>query len=165
MRRAAPRAVTLLLAAALLLICSASAGASSSGIRGTVLDATCETGCEVPCPPPPSCRAERICLQPGPAIVCPQRRSFDLPPYTGENGQVIVRRQGSATVLARVIPDEGRFSLRLGAGHYVVRTYVAEECWSGERRRVTVSGGHYSPLEMEVRDNCVAHPYRGAELG
>jgi hypothetical protein len=146
------------LAVALLLVCAGTADASSSGIRGIVLDATCGTGCEVPCPPPPSCRADRICLNPGAAIICPQSRIAAFPPYTGENATVIVRRRGSATVLARLTPHEGRFSLRLDPGRYIVRAYVNEECWSGDRSSATVTPGHYSLLTLEVRDNCIAHP-------
>lgn len=153
------RAVVLSTAVLTLLLGASAASATPSGIRGTVFDSTCAVGCEVPCPPPPSCRTARICLQPdGAAIVCPQSRISALLPYAGENAHVIVRRKGSATILARISPREGRFSLRLAPGHYIVRAYVSEECWSGERRGVAVSPGRYSALALDVWDGCVAHP-------
>jgi len=165
---------------ALALAPALARGAPDSGVRGAVLDTTCETGCVPPCPPPPSCRAAVPCPLPqgaGASIVCPLQRPAPLlctqaavgcppppvelpeyPPYEGEAGTVLVRKAGTAKVLGRVPVSAGRFEAHLAPGRYVLRAHVAEPCWSGNRQVVEIEAGRWVPLVLRVGNGCVAHP-------
>src|SRR4051794_27819715 len=81
MRRTALAAISILWVLALVPTVAAQ-GQPDSGVRGTVLDTTCETACQPECPPPPSCRAAVVpCPQAGGAgasIVCPLLRVPDV---------------------------------------------------------------------------------------
>jgi hypothetical protein len=176
MRRAWVAAISALLALA-VLPAAASAAQPPSGVRGTVLDATCETGCVPECPPPPSCREAAIpCpLRAGAAIVCPLQRPVPTvctkagcppppvetpayPLYEGTAATVLVRRAGTAKVLGRVPVEAGRFTAHLAPGRYVLRAHVAEPCWSGNRQVVEIEASRWVPLVLKVSDGCVAHP-------
>jgi hypothetical protein len=175
MRRGSIATVLILVALALL---PAAAGAqASSGVRGTVLDTTCATGCEEECAPPPVCRVGLVCAQgAGASIVCPlSQRSgagplfctqagcpgppiVKYPPYEGTAGQVIVRRAGSATVLRKLSVVGAKFAATLAPGRYVLRAQVREPCWTGTRAIVEVPAGRTIPAILQVGDSCVAHP-------
>ena len=90
--------IAVALALVALTLVPALAGAQSNGgVKGTVLDTTCSSGCEVECPPPPTEMPE-------------------YPPYEGDGATVQVRKAGSAKVLGRVPVEGGHFTLRLAPG-------------------------------------------------
>jgi hypothetical protein len=157
------------------LAATAQAAQPSSGVRGTVLDTTCASGCEAECPPPPVCRGPHACTQR--VIACPlsrsQLRSESLvctqagcpgppivryPLYEGEAATVLVRRAGAAKPMMRVPVSGGHFDARLGPGRYVLRVHVAEPCWTGTRETVTVPTSGFAAATLEVNDGCVMHP-------
>jgi hypothetical protein len=136
-------------------------------VEGTVYDTTCVAVCMPECPPTPHCgpipaprsRSAAICAQA--AIVCPLYR---IAPggsiYTGEGSLINVRKQGSATVLARLPILEGHFKIRLAPGQYIFHPYMAEEqCWSAEPWRVEVTPREQSPIatSLGTMNNCVVH--------
>jgi hypothetical protein len=136
-------------------------------VEGTVYDTTCVTVCQPACPPPPHCgpipeprsRNAAICARA--SIVCPLYR---IAPggsiYTGEGSLINVRKQGSATVLARLPIVEGHFKIRLAPGQYIFHPYMAEEqCWSAEPWRVEVTPREQSPIatSLGATNNCVVH--------
>jgi hypothetical protein len=167
MRRGALVAVLL---AALVWAASAQAAQPSSGVRGTVLDTTCASGCQAECPPPPVCRGPHACT--GRLIVCPLNRSplictqagcpgppiVRYPLYEGTAATVLVRRAGAAKPLMRVPVNGGHFDARLAPGRYVLRAVVGEPCWTGTRQTVKVEAGRFGAATLEVSDGCVAHP-------
>ncbi len=151
---------------------TAPTGTPPSGIAGALYDTTCGDGCPPSCPPPCTV-AQVICAQTQPAIVCPLEKSqaprpticlqsgcgIQYPPYEGDGATITVRRAGSETVLRTVTPNQGRFSIPLGAGRYVLRGHVALPCWSDEKVVVTVRPGHWTTgAEVQVRDDCIVHP-------
>ncbi len=175
MRRMALSALAVLLT--LGLVSPAAQAKPPSGVEGTVLDTTCEAGCQPECPPPPSCRAAKVaCPQPGAgaSIVCPLHRAPlvcteagcppppvetpEFPPYEGEAATVLIRRAGSAGVLGRVAVEAGHFRAHLAPGRYVLRAHVAEPCWSGNRQVVEVEAGRWIPVVLRVANGCVVHP-------
>jgi hypothetical protein len=177
MRRTTLAAIAVLLALALPSTAAAAQAKPSSGVRGTVLDTTCETGCQPECPPPPTCRAAAVvpCPQGASAsIVCPllQAPEFctqagcpppptetpDFPPYAGSAGSVLVRRAGSERVLGRVPVAGGKFTAHLVPGRYVLRAHVAEPCWTGNRQVVEIEKKRWIPLVLRVSNGCVVHP-------
>lgn len=153
----------------------ASAAQNKKLVEGTVYDATCVTVCAPECPPPPHCgpitqagRSDVICAQA--TIVCPLHASPRIclpssncggyPIYSGEGSLVNVRRQGSATVLARLPIVDGHFKIRLGPGQYVFHPYMAEEqCWSAEPTTVRVGARLRGPVPatIDARNGCVVH--------
>jgi hypothetical protein len=145
-------------------------------VEGMVYDTTCVSVCQPECPPPPHCgpiprtgKRNVICAQA--AIVCPLYRTSARiclpssncagdPIYAGEGSLINVRRQGSATVLARLPIVEGHFKIRLAPGQYVFHPYLAEEqCWSAEPWRVEVTRREQSPIatSLGATDSCVVH--------
>lgn len=181
MRRSTISAVAVFVALALLPAAASAQAKPDSGVRGTVLDTTCEAVCQPPCPPPPSCRAAEVvpCPLPdaaGASIVCPLLRAPevctqaatgcppppielpDFPPYEGEAATVLVRRAGSAKVLGRVPVAGGRFTAHLAPGRYVLRAHVDEPCWTGNRQVVEIEAKRWIPLVLRVANGCVADP-------
>src|SRR4051812_42717945 len=178
MRQGSIAAVALLVgllgAVALMPSAAAAQAKPDSGVRGTVLDATCETKCEPQCPPPPSCRAVAVvpCPQAGASIVCPLLRMPavctlaaggcppppvelpEFPPYEGGAGTVLVRRAGSTNVLGRVPVAAGRFTAHLAPGRYVLRAVVAEPCRTGNRQVVEIGARRWIPLVLRVANGC-----------
>ncbi len=173
MRRGALVAMVL----AALVWVSAAQAQPSSGVRGTVLDTTCASGCQAECPPPPVCRGPHACT--ARLIACPLDRSFSesrseslvctqagcpgppivrYPLYEGEAATVLVRRAGAAKPLMRVPVNGGHFNARLAPGRYVVRATVGEPCWTGTRQTIVVEAGRFAAATLEVNDGCVAHP-------
>lgn len=175
--------VVLLTAVAGLVAGSATAAGTKKLVEGTVYDTTClETStCEPPCPPPPHCgpvtaRARIICAQrrivacplsataateTSPPVCLPASGCFTYPVYSGEGATVNVRRRGSATVLMTLPVVEGRFTVRLGPGEYVLHPHLSEEpCWSGSASTVAVNAKWRGPVpaSVDVRDSCVARP-------
>jgi hypothetical protein len=167
--------VALLVLVALLLPGSAAAG-NKKLVEGTVYDTTCATSCLPECPTPPCgpipagrpsaaivC-AQRIVACPlygSPRICLPSSNCGGYPIYSGEGATVNVRRRGSSTVLATLPVVEGHFSIRLGAGEYVLHPRPPEEpCWSGSPTPLNVPRQAKSPLQavLGVADSCVAHP-------
>ncbi|MGV1047626.1 MAG: hypothetical protein ACOYD4_03755 [Solirubrobacterales bacterium] len=165
-----------LLASLLLLgLVPATAAAQGSGIRGVVLDATCAAGCEVECPPPPSCRADFACALSlrASAIACPLAGAaatplvctragcpgpplVRYPPYEGEGLKITVRPAGESGVISRRDGHGGRYSVRLPPGTYVVHAWVALPCWAGQLHKVKVRPGRFTEPRFQVRDNCAA---------
>lgn len=157
---------------------AASAAGNKKLVEGTVYDANCVTVCRPECPPPPHCgpvpapksRAAVICAQA--AIVCPlydaspriclpSSSCGGYPIYSVEGSLINVRKQGSATVIARLPIVEGHFEIRLAPGQYLFHPYMAEEqCWSAEPWRVEVTPREQSPIPTSVGaiDNCAEHP-------
>jgi hypothetical protein len=154
-------------------------------VEGTVYDTTClATSCGTGCPPPPTCgpitarsSGAAVCAQDqGQVVACPlgsevketsepiclpEEGCYVYPVYSGEGATVNVRRRGSTKVIANVPVVEGHFSIRLGPGEYVFHPYLAEEsCWSGEVGRTKLPRGWNGPwpVDVDVHDNCVAHP-------
>ena len=80
------------------------------------------------------------------------------PPYEGTDATITVRRAGSATVMRKVVPQAGKFSIPLGPGRYALSGHVAQPCWVGEKVIVTVERGKTSTVALDVHDNCVVHP-------
>lgn len=149
---------------ALALVPALAQAKPDSGVRGTVLDTTCETGCLPPCPR--GAGASIVCPLQSPApLVCtaagcppPPVETPEYPPYEGNAATVLVRRAGSATVLGRVPVEAGRFTAHLAPGRYVLRAHVAEPCWTGNRQVVEIEAKRWIPLVLRVGDGCVAHP-------
>lgn len=177
MRRRVIAAAAVVLA--LALVPALAQAQPDSGVRGTVLDTTCETGCMPECPPPPVCRAAGVVPCPqgaAAAIVCPLLRTPDLctqaaagcppppietpdfPPYEGTAATVLVRLAGTAKVLGRVPVSGGKFSAHLAPGRYVLRAHVAEPCWSGNRQVVEIEADRWIPVVLRVANHCVAQP-------
>lgn len=161
---------------------SAVGAGSRKLVEGTVYDTTCATSCVPECPPPPHCgpitqaaRTAVVCAQPQ-RIVCPLAGRADAAPdfciqgqpcgvsypvYVGEGAVVVIRRRGSATVLATLPVSEGHFQIRLGPGNYVLHPYLPEEqCWSGEPATLKVTAKLQSPIPatLDVANHCVALP-------
>ncbi len=172
MRSGALLAVVL---AAFVCASGAQAAQPSSGVRGTVLDTSCASGCEAECPPPPVCRGPHACTQR--VIACPLSRSqlqseslvctqagcpgppiVRYPLYEGAAATVMVRRAGAAQPLMRVPVNGGHFNARLAPGRYVIHATVGEPCWTGTRETIRVEAGRFVAATLEVNDGCVVHP-------
>jgi hypothetical protein len=164
---------------ALATVPAALAAQPSSGVRGSVLDTTCIAGCEVECPPPPTCTPQactgvghrfvcplsshrppkratvpEVCTQAG----CPGPPVVKYPPYEGTAATVILRKAGSAKVLGRLPVVAGKFTAHVPPGRYVLRAHVSESCWTGTKQVVEVIAGRFIPVVLKVADGCVMHP-------
>lgn len=122
-------AVAVLIALTLVPALAPGQAKPASGVKGTVLDATCGAAC-----------------QPG---------EVDFPRYEGEAASVLVRRAGTSKVLGRVQVAAGRFTAHLAPGRYVLRAHVAERCWSGTRQVVEIEARRWIPVVLKVADVCV----------
>jgi hypothetical protein len=134
MRRIAPFAGVAALAL-LLTVPGASSERLTSGVRGSVLDATCYGPCQIDQKPEP---------------------------YTGPDAHVVIRALPERSVVARRAPKQGHFRVRLAPGLYKVRAYVQDstasrvmDCWQGEAKRVRVRKNRFRRVRLHVANVCI----------
>ena len=79
----------------------------------------------------------------------------DYPPYTGENGRVVVRRVRDNQVVFRRELRDGRFGVHLRPGAYLVKAWVDQPCWRGETKRVRVVRDEITRVVLHVGNVCI----------